>query len=385
MELRPSGGFMGSYVRVDVEKRGIQKFVVTDIYQPDGQLPGHVEPPLPIQEAFGIGGWKLRDANWDVDYAKAAAATKWFFEEGKETGVDGIIAVNLSLLQRWLAVVGPLKLSTYDEVITEHNFYSLAQRYAELNFQPGSTSKRDFLGAAGVSLLNQTNNTNFFQRLRLVGIVLDQLQTNQIFVWFDDTSLQSIVRSRHWTGELPQSIPDQRGYFYWVDSNLGSNKADCCISRSLTQSVEEGRLTFTMKLKNSNEFSTPEPPIFWGGDYHDYVRVVVPRDWVIESLDVDDRSYAYEKESSFPASLVSSRSENIYRIEQRNDLQIIGFWLTVPAGQENTVHLKFFTDKISGMAIERQAGILGFDYTLVVNGKITTSQFIFRDSWFSIR
>src|SRR3989344_469487 len=65
-ELRATGGFMGSYARIETDKAGIKKIEVQDIYQPDGQIAGHVEPPYPVQEAFRQGWWKLRDSNWDI-------------------------------------------------------------------------------------------------------------------------------------------------------------------------------------------------------------------------------------------------------------------------------------------------------------------------------
>jgi hypothetical protein len=52
-ELRPSGGFLGSYAKVELASTGIKNISVQDIYVPDGQLLGHVDPPLPIQQAFG--------------------------------------------------------------------------------------------------------------------------------------------------------------------------------------------------------------------------------------------------------------------------------------------------------------------------------------------
>ena len=99
-ELRATGGFVGSYAVVDF-KNGINVYV-KDIYDADGKLPGHVEPPYPIQEAFLQGWWKLRDSNWKVDYPSAAADINWFLEQGGEKNIDGIIAVNMELFKKWL-------------------------------------------------------------------------------------------------------------------------------------------------------------------------------------------------------------------------------------------------------------------------------------------
>ena len=63
---------MGSYAVVRSQESGVRSVEIKDIYVPDGQLVGHVDPPLPIQQAFGQGWWKLRDSNWDTDFTAAA-------------------------------------------------------------------------------------------------------------------------------------------------------------------------------------------------------------------------------------------------------------------------------------------------------------------------
>ena len=75
-ELRPSGGFMGSYALVQFENNVLKDISVQDIYVPDGQIQGHVNPPKPVLQAFQQGFWRLRDANWDPDFQKSAENEK---------------------------------------------------------------------------------------------------------------------------------------------------------------------------------------------------------------------------------------------------------------------------------------------------------------------
>ena len=123
MELRPSGGFMGSYAKITFENGVLKKFQVKDIYEPDGQLEGHVEPPIPLQQASKTGDWRLRNANWEIDFQEAARDIKWFFEKGKEEDVQGIIAINLGLIIEILKVTGPIKPNDFPETINSDNFY----------------------------------------------------------------------------------------------------------------------------------------------------------------------------------------------------------------------------------------------------------------------
>src|SRR3990167_4553646 len=65
MELRPTGGFLGSYAVAKIKNGKLVDVSVQDIYEPDGRVTEHIEPPEPIQEAFQLGTLRLRDANWD--------------------------------------------------------------------------------------------------------------------------------------------------------------------------------------------------------------------------------------------------------------------------------------------------------------------------------
>ena len=62
-ELRPGGGFIGSLGFLSFEGGYLLNFEVKDVYEADGQLKGHVEPPEEIKTYLGEAGWYLRDAN----------------------------------------------------------------------------------------------------------------------------------------------------------------------------------------------------------------------------------------------------------------------------------------------------------------------------------
>ncbi|MCD6225716.1 DUF4012 domain-containing protein, partial [bacterium] len=86
MELRPTGGFIGSLAVLQFTDGQLIDFKVNDVYQADGQLKGHVEPPAPIKNILGEGGWYLRDSNWSPDFPVSAQRAAWFYR--KETGQE---------------------------------------------------------------------------------------------------------------------------------------------------------------------------------------------------------------------------------------------------------------------------------------------------------
>ncbi|MDD2225447.1 MAG: DUF4012 domain-containing protein, partial [Candidatus Shapirobacteria bacterium] len=96
-ELRATGGFIGSYAILSFQNGKLLNFEVKDVYEADGQLKGHVEPPIEIKNYLGEANWFMRDANWNPDFVKASADIQWFLSQEINKKVDGVIGINLAV------------------------------------------------------------------------------------------------------------------------------------------------------------------------------------------------------------------------------------------------------------------------------------------------
>ena len=146
-EIRPTGGFIGSYGLLTFEKGKLLDLDVQDIYAADGQLQGFIQPPKPIEAFLGKNTWFFRDSNWDPDFTVSAARAEWFLNKTTGHNVDGVIAVNLPAVKLLLQATGPITLADFDQQVTSDNLFEQAEYQSEVNFFPGSTQKKDFLGA----------------------------------------------------------------------------------------------------------------------------------------------------------------------------------------------------------------------------------------------
>lgn len=378
-ELRPAGGFAGSYATISAQCSGssahcgIQHIKIQDIYEPDGKLVGHVDPPYPIQEAFGQGWWKLRDANWDVDFASSAGTIKWFLEQGGETNIPGIFVINQLTVGQLISIYGPIQLATYPDMVTDKNFYQLAQSYAEARLEDGKTDKRGFLGAVGVALWERMKTLNPLKTLKALKLLYSELEKGEILIWSRDEQMQKEIEKREWAGRLTAGWTPDSDYLYIVESNLGANKANCCIKRNVTVRVSGNTKDIEVKWVNNNEFEEPKPPVFWGGNYRDYVRVIIPEGSKILGIKILGRELRQATDEDFdkPVSLREGLSEDVYVIEKRGDLQIIGFWAVVGAKKEVTVELEFLNNAPSKeMLLKHQPGSGVTDYQILVDGVI---------------
>ncbi len=368
LELRPTGGFMGSYAKLIFLNGGLKDFIVQDIYVPDGQILGHVDPPWPIQTAFKHGFWKLRDSNWDPDFPTASKQIQWFFEKGGEKPVDGLIAINLSIIKDLLKIVGPLKLPDYPYEITSDNLYQIAQNEAEKDFFPGSTQKKDFLSSVSGQLILSLKSINSKQTFELLKVLKNNLEEKQILISLNDSKFGDYIQFLGWGGLVNRKVQNDKNiisdYVYIVDANLGANKANCCIQREANHEIiiNEGGLIkerLTINYVNSSPKERPKPPLFWGGIYKNYLRIIIPLEVNVTNIKINDLllvRYEYE----------------IVKNDQKN-LQTVGFFVEVPPLSKTVVSIEY--DKNSGIVknnttyvleIQKQSGIEKYNHNIVM-------------------
>ncbi len=360
MELRATGGFLGSYGRVRVDRGEISLLKIEDIYTPDGQLDGHVDPPWPIQAAFGQGWWKLRDSNFDPDFVASAKTMEWFFTHGKEPLADGIVAVNLSLLHELLHVTGPVYVIDEPENITVENFYKKTQTAVENGFFPGSVQKQTFLSKLGNAVFADLLRMPFWKKARLPFLALDLLKEKQIFVFSHESSVQSWFHAMNFDGGISDIRNTADDYFSFFESNLGTNKANCCMRRNVSLVINKvnGSLQhdLTIHYDNTNPIALKQPPQYWGGAYVNFLRIGIPINARVVSIKVGNTEYP-----------VPAKTQS-FDVEKREDkgIKFIGFFALVDALSSTDIHVLYaLLEFPSGLVIQKQSGIDSFPLMLM--------------------
>ena len=390
-EIRASGGFMGSYAVLNFGSTGLEDWRVENIYVPDGQIKGYVAPIVPIQQAFRTGDWRLRDSNWEIDFTKAAKDIEWFFNKGGEENIDIIIAINFGLIQKLTKVLGSLYVSEFDETIDSNNIYLLTQTYSEKNSFPGSTQKQSFLNSLGLDLLNKSLQSSIITKAKIANLIMNELNHGQIYIWVNDNKIEQKIDNLGWSGSLGSYNFD---YIYPVESNLGANKANCCLERSIIHQVNidnvKVKSQVSMNWKNNSEFNIPTPPSFWGGDYKNYQRIVIPKEAHNISINVNGNNYLEENNKDI-LNMQKMENDLTYQSETEGNFKILGFWVLVPAKRSTQAMLQYElptkTDqKKYEVKVNNQPGIYDLSYKLIINNKtiintIVTKDRIFKDKY----
>lgn len=353
-ELRPTGGFIGSYAVVYTDGGKVLDYQINDVYTADGQLKGQITPPDEILHFLGQPSWYLRDANFSPDFPLTAQRLEWFFQ--KETGqsVDGVIAIDLGAVQKILTATGPLPLPDLGDTVSAENLFQKAESAAEINFFPGSNQKRDYLGAVAQAVLDKILVNPQKDRLALGVALKNSLEQKNILFYFNSPSLENVFRANSWAGSLDR--PDCRGpksnCLMLVDANFGANKANYFLSRHFQISSvlsKGGDTETTVKVTYQNDSPSESWP---GGKYKDYLRFLIPPGSRIIRMDLGDNRTA-SLSSILTAAVLSKVPADQFLLFQTNELALtandsttsaflsLGALLEVPIQTRRTVSLTY--------------------------------------------
>ncbi|HSX18973.1 MAG TPA: DUF4012 domain-containing protein [Candidatus Saccharimonadales bacterium] len=293
-ELRPGGGFIGNFAIVQFDKGHLQNIQVEDIYTIDGQLKEKIQPPAPLKDKLGTDNYFLRDSNWSGDFTQNSRVERDFFK--KETGqdVDGVIVMDLTLVQEILKGMGPISVPDYGQNITADNLFEKGEYYSEVGFFPGSTQKRDFFGALTRTMItkivtdlqspttvNRQPTTNSL--IALIQGAQEGLSQKHLMFTFDDPNLSGFAKTNTWDQPLPplyfnpaEDTTQTRDYVALVEANVGANKVNRFLSRKVAYEMTVGKdadLVGKLTITYTNNSQADTWP---GGKYVNYLRVYVP-------------------------------------------------------------------------------------------------------------
>ena len=334
-ELRPTGGFIGSYGILKFEKGRLLGLDVKDVYEADGQLKGHVEPPWEIKNILNEAKWFMRDANWKADFTKTSADIQWFFE--KETGqkVDGVIGIDLAVAKSFLKVIGEVYVSDFKETINEANLYEQAEFYAETKFFPGSVQKASFLGAVGKQLFEEIKALSVEKKINLLQSMIELLEQNEIQIALNNQPAAEIITDLGWDGKIYNGkcgVDDcMSDYLFVVEANLGVNKANYFLNRNIDQTINitQNQVERILKINYENKAKNNNWP---GGDYKNYLRVYLPKDVTLSQVKVVDAGNV--------ANFKVYNNDEL-RIKEVDGKKEVGFLVIVPTLKKRVVEISY--------------------------------------------
>ena len=280
-ELRPSGGFLGTYGILRIKDGEILSFNTDDIYHLDmpAQAKMNLETPLPIKKYLN-DKWYLRDANWSPDWPTAAIKIDWFYRlETKLAGAanlpqafNGVIAITPKLIIDFLRITGPV--SVEGQIYDQNNFQDLLEYRVEKGFIELGVSRwqrKAVIGEIVKKLKIKIFDLPPDKWTKIINSAIDNLTAKNLMFYLADNHLENIAVENGWAGEIKNYYGD---YLLVVDANLAALKTDAVMSRSLEYKVSQSVNGLFAKLILN--YAHNGRPDWKTSAYKSYTRVYAP-------------------------------------------------------------------------------------------------------------
>jgi hypothetical protein len=244
-EIRGTGGLTDVMGLITVHDGNIASLQYYYRLSPQLETLVQLDGPASFTNFFGVNSAKLSDSNVQYNFASFAPKMQSDFYNVTGHKVDGIIALDFTAVEAVMAITGPVTVS--GEVITSRN---VADR---LHFDAGT------VGNATTEVLS----TLTFDLARLV---LDSSVPQKLALF---TTLQTLENEGHvliypsqgfWFrgaggSGASESVPPGADSISVVDTNLGSQKADFGVNRTIDYHVQlfsDGSAISTLTLSYTN-------------------------------------------------------------------------------------------------------------------------------------
>ena len=357
-ELRATGGFIGSFATIEIKNGKLINYNFnTNIYKLDNEFVKNnsIKPADSVLADF-VPDKKLamRDSNWSVDFPTAAEQVAWFYEKEGGTPVDGVIAINATVMVDYLKLTGPVDLPDYNTSLTSENFLSTVQYKIEKEYYLDPENKianepKSILKAMMEKLLARLTGEKKY--LEAINLVKKELQEKQILFYFYDDNKEKISMENNWAGDVKQVNGD---YLYINNSNLGSNKSSLNVSEKfeLNSSSLNNTITNTLTITRTHSGSYDWPD----GENKNYMRILVPYGAKIISASLDNVDCLKYVETKKEAGKTEfALWVNIVPRSSR----ILSLSYTLPDNISKTNHTLY---------LQKQSGNLGDEAKVIIDG-----------------
>ncbi|OGN08441.1 MAG: hypothetical protein A2750_01835 [Candidatus Yanofskybacteria bacterium RIFCSPHIGHO2_01_FULL_45_42] len=378
-ELRPTGGFVGSYGILTFQDGVLKDFFVDDAYNLDGQIKENIIPPKPLQHITPT--WAMRDANWFVDFPASAKKTAQFYKKESGSDVDGVITISPKILVEMLNVIGPVALPSYKLVLDSNNF--LASLQTQIEYGENRTQPKQILVDLAPELLKRIYSTSQSNWLKIFNILATRLEQKDVLMYFKDLSLENFAIEKGFGGQVAGGDFDS----VMVNiANVRGSKSDLVTSTSLKVStiMQDGAVKHRIFLTRRHNGGSSALG-FYNKQSPAYVRVLAPDGSTFSDIVGNSNAtfsplinYANAGFAQDPDLVAIEKGEYLkdkgVSITSESGKTVFGFWMIVNPGETKTVELEYsipleYARSDYKLLVQKQPGLTidNFEFVLDVS------------------
>ncbi len=281
-EIRPAGGFIGSYARIELQQGSINEIEIRDIYDPDGQLDQRLIPPEPLQQI--TKDWEARDGNWFFDFPTSARKVMGFLNNSKiyqerKISFDTTIAINTNVLKDILILVGPIEVPEYKMTVTPENFLSELQREVESGADKKKNQPKRILKVLAPLIINQLTTLSDEEKRSFIATLKRHLSQRDIMLYFENKELQRYAHNEGIAGDILASNPNViNEYLAVVNANIGGGKSDAFVSQKISfdASISENGVISNVLTVTRKHSGNKQKEWWYRSTNRNYIQVYTP-------------------------------------------------------------------------------------------------------------
>lgn len=351
-ELRPSGGFIGSYAIIQANNAKFKTINTADSYHLDMPVKDtlKLEANPILNKYLKTEKMFLRDANWSPDWQLSAQNINYVYDKIIEVwpkdrelpfneGFDYTIGITPDLVSALLEITGPIEHE--DKIYNSQNFQAQLQKQVEIDYIEQGISSWERKSVIA-SILKKMEDKLFDLEMKnwpqLFYTLIDQAEKKNILIYAQDKYSQSIIENIGWSGTLEKNVDD---YIMVVDANMAALKTDAVMKRKLNYEIDINDNDYISHL-NLNYTHLAKDTNWRTSRYHSYTRVYLP----INSQDIRVEGFA-------------SNSLNIYKDEVLNKTVVAGYF-TVNLNSQKEIDIYFKNNNNNNnnynLYLQKQAG-----------------------------
>ena len=367
-ELRPTGGFIGSYALADFSRGFLRELKVEDVYYTDGQAKKNIIPPKELQHI--TPNWGMRDANWFVNFPDSARKVMEMYTENDGGPlVDGVVALTPTVISKILEVTGPIELAEYGRTIGSENF--LAEIQEEVEYGENREKPKQILIDFMPKFMEALGKQDKEKWLEVFKILASGVEQKHILAYFKNSSLEKAAVGNGFGGEVKETDGD---FLMVAHSNVKGSKTDAVIDNTYELDSwisKDGFVEHELRIKRKHNGGKTKLG-FYNRINYDFVRILAPDGSVLSEIKGDYRAkfkplVDYGEVGGFVS---DADLENYEESAKESGKTVFGFWIKTEPGETQEVILNYKTpvsvsDGEYTLLVQKQPGTIddGFNFS----------------------
>ncbi len=399
-EMRPGGGFLGSYADVSISGGNVTNIAFHDVADVNVAFKQKIVPPAPLQ--LEETAFRPADANWFFDFPTSASETINMFERSglyASTTFDGVVAVTPQAMEDLLSVTGPIDVAS--TTFTSDNLVTQIQKIVQAGQAQGKASSgagnatypKAIIAQLYPAVFQRLASSTDAQKQQILALAVSWIANKDAMVYSTNPAFETFATANGAAGDVYQLPENFNGdYLAIANADVNSDKSELYMAQDVTYDASidsSGTVTDSLIIKRTHN-GNQSPNWWYQTTNQDYMQIFVPNGSTLnnESGGIAKTvpapiNYARSGYSTDPLVLAidstTQQSFSYPKVSTQEEFgkQVFAVWNRTYAGSTTTLSLNYSHDLYSTptpgeqyqFVFERPSGATG-DYKIEVDAPL---------------